>query len=602
MYENFYGFSRLPFQLLPDPDFFYRSQKHEKALTCLEYGVFEKAGFIVITGEIGTGKTTLLRYILRSLTNDLPIALLNQTFLPPEDFLRTLCQEFSLPHEGKGKSELIELFGTFLIDQYQQGRYVTLILDEAQNLPLDTLEEIRMLSNLDADSERLLQIILVGQPSLRNKLHREELRQLLQRVEVSYHLEPLDREEIRNYIHYRLKTAGADSRELFEESAIETIFEYTGGVPRLINLLCHRSLVYGFADDQKIITLDLVEKMLEDRKAEGIYPESPKEPPSENEKTNNEQSNLKKDSAAAISQNQLTATLSRLTELSETSMKVAELSAAKAADSSSDFHLSKLKGQLAQEIESRKTLEQRLARAEDNLDRLRNTLSQHDSREASSNSADMESNPGIGRLLDPGAADPSSTSSTSRRNTILIVVFILILFWFTGFVIWQLFATSSPEKHAKRESKVLKYSISKQNPKPAETDSTPTPLENGLSEAADAAVQVPTSEKTVVKNINNQADGGLKSSANTQPPAESLPEVLKDRDSKVLEEIKAEKYICVVRLANVRAGPNINTSIIGRIRQGTEVEVIGKEGNWLQLKNQDGKSAWIYGNLLRPQE
>ena len=270
---------------MPDPDFFYRSKKHDKALTCLEYGVFEKAGFIVITGEIGTGKTTLLRYILRSLDNDLPIALLSQTFLPPEDFLRTLCQEFSLPHEGKRKSELIEIFGTFLVDQYQQGRYVILILDEAQNLPLDTLEEIRMLSNLDADSEGLLQIILVGQPKLRDTLQQEELRQLLQRVEVSYHLEPLDREDVQSYIHYRLEIAGAENSNLFEESAIETIFEYTGGVPRLINLLCHRGLVYAFADDRKTITRNLVEKMLKDRKAEGIYPEAQIKSPARKGKT-----------------------------------------------------------------------------------------------------------------------------------------------------------------------------------------------------------------------------------------------------------------------------------------------------------------------------
>ena len=131
MYEEFYGFKQLPFQLLPNPDFFYRSQKHENALTHLEYGVFERAGFIVITGEIGTGKTTLLRYLLRSLDKNLPIALLTQTYLQPEDLLRTLCQEFSLPHENKGKAEMIELFGEFLVEKYRQKQYVILILDEA---------------------------------------------------------------------------------------------------------------------------------------------------------------------------------------------------------------------------------------------------------------------------------------------------------------------------------------------------------------------------------------------------------------------------------------------------------------------------------------
>lgn len=272
MYEQFYGFKRKPFQLLPNADFFFRSKKHDIALTYLEFGIYEKAGFVVITGEIGTGKTTLLNYLLRTLPKELPIVYLSQTFLSPEEFLRMICQEFSLPHEGKKKSELIELFGRFLVEQYQKGGYAILILDEAQNFPFETLEEIRMLSNLDAGSENLLQIILVGQPSLREKLRWEGLRQLSQRVEVSYHLGPLDQEEVKEYIRYRLEKAEGTDLDLFSDEAIEEIWKYSTGVPRIINAVCHMCLVYGMADELKKVDRSLVLNVLKDRSNWDILP------------------------------------------------------------------------------------------------------------------------------------------------------------------------------------------------------------------------------------------------------------------------------------------------------------------------------------------
>jgi general secretion pathway protein A len=265
MYEQFYGFKKKPFQLLPNPDFLFRSKKHDIALTHLEYGIYDRAGFIVVTGEIGTGKTTLLNYLLRTLKSDLPIAFLSQTCLNPDEFLRVICQEFSLPHEGKSKSELMELFGSFLVEQYQKGRYVILILDEAQNLPLETLEEIRMLSNLDAGSEALLQIILVGQPGLRDKLRWEGLRQLTQRIEVSYHLGPLDHDETKDYIRYRIEKADGPDPDLFDDSAVEEIFTYSQGIPRLINAVCHMCLVYGMADEVRRVDSSLVVNVLRDR-------------------------------------------------------------------------------------------------------------------------------------------------------------------------------------------------------------------------------------------------------------------------------------------------------------------------------------------------
>jgi general secretion pathway protein A len=265
MYEKFYSFNKMPFQLPPDPNFLYRSKKHKKALTHLEYGLFYRAGFVVITGEIGTGKTTLLRYMLRSLNNDVPVAFLSQTYLNPDQFLRALCEEFSLPHDGREKSTLLHQFGTFLVEQFKKGKYAILILDEAQNLPVETLEEIRMLSNLDAESELLLQVIFVGQPALREKLRRQELRQLTQRVEVSYHLEPLDLDEVKGYIRYRLERAGAANPNIFDDGAMKAIYQYSEGVPRLINSACHICLMYGMADGVKRFDREVTESILKDQ-------------------------------------------------------------------------------------------------------------------------------------------------------------------------------------------------------------------------------------------------------------------------------------------------------------------------------------------------
>ena len=272
MYENFYGFKRKPFQLLPNPDFLFRSKKHDIALTYLEYGIYDRAGFIVITGEVGTGKTTLLNYLLRTLKKGIPVVYLSQTCLDPIEFLRILCQELSLPHTGKGKSELIELFGKFLVEQFQKDQHVILILDEAQNLPLETLEEIRMLSNLDAGNENLLQIILVGQAELRDKLRWEGLRQFAQRIEVSYHLGALDIDETREYIRYRIMTAEGPDLDLFDDAAVEQIYNYSKGIPRLINAICHMCLVYGMADELKKVDELVVTNVLKERSNWNIIP------------------------------------------------------------------------------------------------------------------------------------------------------------------------------------------------------------------------------------------------------------------------------------------------------------------------------------------
>jgi len=597
MYEKFYGLSRLPFQILPDPDFFYRSLKHDKALTCLEYGVFERAGFIVITGEIGTGKTTLLRYLLRSLSKNIPTAMINQTFLSPEDFLRMLCQEFSLSYQAKGKSELIELFGTFLIEQYKQGRYVILILDEAQNLPLDTLEEIRMLSNLDADSERLLQIILVGQPALRSKLLREELRQLFQRVEVSYHLEPLDLEELKKYIHYRLLAAGSVSHELFDEAAMEAIYDSTGGVPRLINLVCHRCLVYGFADGQKIITRDVLESMLDDRKREGLFQQGKTESSEENDHMNRETLFFRESSEAVISPADLTTTLNRLTEISEASMKAVELAAAKAAKSSGDENLILLKNQIADERISREQFEQRLNRTEDELAQLVKNPPEifHENQEQ--NSGNHEARLPFQEPKDLLGYTRAIFSVKPKRRNILLIILIIVIFSLSSLALWRPKDPDINEQPPVRKRTVFKHDIPQSNVKPDKINQNRAPLSaeaNSTSQSSDVQTVFSGDQNRQIETKNEHTD-------NILSPLNTKSEKLIVSGPSLSTEVDPKRYICVVEFANVRSEPNMRASIVKLITRGTEVEVIGEEGNWMQLRSKGRKSLWIYKTLLRRQ-
>jgi general secretion pathway protein A len=638
MYEEFYGLNQLPFQLLPDPDFFYRSQKHDKALTYLEYGVFERAGFVVITGEIGTGKTTLLRYLLRSLSEDIPTVLINQTYLGPEDLLRMLCQEFSLPYEGKEKSELIELFGTYLIEQYQAGRYVRLILDEAQNLPLDTLEEIRMLSNLDADNERLLQIILVGQPPLRKKLHREGLRQLMQRVEVSYHLEPLDREDLQKYVHYRLKTAGAKDNQIFEDAAIDAMYDSTGGVPRLINLICHRCLVYGFADGQKKITMDLFQKMLEDRKAEGLYPPHTVIPSTPNAAIDSKASEQKDKSEDTVSPAHLVATLNRLTEISGASIKAIELAAAKAANSTGDAELASLKRQLAKEKKLRIKLENRLTRTEDELSNIEKALSQRIPTPAHQPSSNLRPRP-VRRLLKSSSEqDRKWFLLNPKRHILPLLLFIVTGILFAILVFWRPQGKDTKEPKPELKSGVLKYKVAQANvspekinerqPQPEKPSSAGRSADDRIPDAGQARANVspekinerqpqpeepssagrstdariPDAGQAQAKIDSSQIKTDQNGDESVRSPVMTAPEKAPDTERHVSHKIESEKYVCIVNMANVRDRPNMKGRILGRITQGTEVAVIGKEGSWMQLKYQGEEEAWIYGTLLRRQD
>lgn len=272
MYERFYGLREKPFSILPDPSFLYFSRKHSLALDLVEYGLLNQAGFNVITGEIGTGKTTLVRYMLRRLERDVMVGLISNTHRSFGELLQWILFAFKLEHRGKEKVEMFQTFVDFLIEQYAQNRRTLLIVDEAQNMSVDTLEELRMLSNVNADKDQVLQIILVGQAGLRETLRRPELEQFAQRIAVDYHLEPLGREETHGYIGHRLQVAGAKDAEIFDAEACDAVFQHSRGLPRLINLLCDTALVYGFAELKPRIDARTVHEVARDKRRGGIFP------------------------------------------------------------------------------------------------------------------------------------------------------------------------------------------------------------------------------------------------------------------------------------------------------------------------------------------
>lgn len=265
MYESFYGFRENPFHLPPDPAYVFMSDTHEEALTHLEYAVQANKGFVVITGEIGAGKTTLMNLLLRRIPQEVVTAVLSQTQLLPLELLQQVCNEFEIQTAEPGKAEKLEALQKFLLAQYQAKRRAVLLVDEAQNLPTATLEELRMLSNLTTDKEHLIQMILLGQPNLKDKLQTKGLEQFAQRVTVHYHLRGLNREETGRYVRHRLHVAGGDNPELFTPQALDRIFEASGGIPRMINVLCDGVLVYGYADGLSRVDEATVGQVIRDR-------------------------------------------------------------------------------------------------------------------------------------------------------------------------------------------------------------------------------------------------------------------------------------------------------------------------------------------------
>ncbi len=273
MYETYFGFQEKPFSIQPDPDLIYWGRIHSMAYAMLSYGIINRAGFTVITGEIGCGKTTLIRHLLNEIGDDTNVALLSNIVLREKSLLKWIMMAFEQPHERIGTVGLYGRFQKFLIDEYAAGRRTVLIVDEAQNLGAERLEELRMLSNINADKDQLLQIILVGQPGLRDILRDPDLAQITQRVASEFNLEPLAAEETIEYVAHRLTAVGGD-RNVIDGAACRLVHEASGGIPRIINILCDISLVYAFASQQPNVTRETVLSVLRDKSRHGVFPVS----------------------------------------------------------------------------------------------------------------------------------------------------------------------------------------------------------------------------------------------------------------------------------------------------------------------------------------
>ena len=270
MYESFYGFREKPFSLTPDPEFLYLGEKHSTGLSMLRYGLLNRAGITVLTGEIGAGKTTLLRQLLNEVEEDVVVGLISNTHQSFGNLMQWVAVAFDLASDSDSKAVLYDRFAAFLIEQYGAGKRTVLIVDEAQNLDDATLEELRLLSNINADKHQLLQLVLVGQPELRETLRSPRLVQFVERIAVDYHLGPLGVEETARYIDNRIETAGGRPG-IFSPAACRFIHYQCAGVPRLVNAVCDTALVYGFAGQADVITAELVYDMVLERLNAGLF-------------------------------------------------------------------------------------------------------------------------------------------------------------------------------------------------------------------------------------------------------------------------------------------------------------------------------------------
>jgi general secretion pathway protein A len=270
MYEAFYGLSEKPFNLTPDPRFLCLSAKHKEAFSHLLYGIMSRSGFIMISGEIGTGKTTVCRYLLSKLDLDTEVAFIFNPTLSPEELLRTINQDFGIETKATSVKDLIDELNAYLLDRYAQGKNCVLVIDEAQDLEPRVLEQIRLLSNLETETAKLLQIILIGQPELAEMLELPELRQLNQRITARYHLLPLNREETMQYIAYRLRIAGARNSVKFSSGALRVIHRFSNGTPRVINAVCDRALLIGFTQETRVFDKALIQQAIHEIRGEWV--------------------------------------------------------------------------------------------------------------------------------------------------------------------------------------------------------------------------------------------------------------------------------------------------------------------------------------------
>ena len=264
IYCEHFGLIRPPFELSPDPAFLFLGEAHREGLATLVYGVQSGKGFVMLTGEVGTGKTTLLHALLAQLESNIHSAFIFNPRLEPLDFFRVLFEELEIEPKGESKAEYLLQLNDFLIQRLRENERTLLIIDEAQNLSAEMLEEIRLLSNLETSSSKLIQIMLVGQPELKEMLRRPDLRQLKQRIALSQHLRPFNESEMREYIENRLRKAGFTGRRIFKRDALKSIFRFSEGTPRLINSLCDGSLLLGFARQKTLIDARMVEEVASD--------------------------------------------------------------------------------------------------------------------------------------------------------------------------------------------------------------------------------------------------------------------------------------------------------------------------------------------------
>jgi len=271
MYEQFYGLKDKPFSMLPDPGFLYLSKKHQAALTLLEYGLMNNVGFCVISGETGAGKTTVLRTLLNRIDDSYRVGMITNTHQSFGSLLDWILSAFNQHEKGLSHVEMHQKLMDYLIAEYSKNRKILLVVDEAQNMNAETLEELRMLSNVNSEKDQLMQVILAGQPALKDTLRIPELMQFAQRIGVDYHLGDLDVSETTNYIQHRLRTAGA-THDIFTAAACARIHSYSGGTPRLVNLLCDTVMVYGFADQVDCIDVDLIDEMVQERMKDSVVP------------------------------------------------------------------------------------------------------------------------------------------------------------------------------------------------------------------------------------------------------------------------------------------------------------------------------------------